>query len=292
MECSNEYEDLINNYMKFSKNNDFVFEKVYFYTKELFKIYIDLFNSDENNKDEVSEIITKIKEYMKNLISFIGYVTCLIDLFWELRMKEYFYKILINYLELMKEEGINRTKIVKFRRYYSKLYFEKAFFVYKKYIKNEELNLIDYELSKQFKNLYKDIEENLNQIDSFAFVINSLAEEKKILFGSSGDTKAIKDIEKIKRLESLTTEELEYLLDLFQNISNTFQFKEKNIGQAFCFANIIKINYKILKNKNLFKLGDYIDKLEIIMSENEDQNYHWYKEIKDIIEEIKKELGN
>ena len=207
-------------------------------------------------------------------------------------MKEYFYKILINYLELMKEEGINRTKIVKFRRYYSKLYFEKAFFVYKKYIKNEELNLIDYELSKQFKNLYKDIEENLNQIDSFAFVINSLAEEKKILFGSSGDTKAIKDIEKIKRLESLTTEELEYLLDLFQNISNTFQFKEKNIGQAFCFANIIKINYKILKNKNLFKLGDYIDKLEIIMSENEDQNYHWYKEIKDIIEEIKKELGN
>ena len=292
MECSNEYEDLINNYMKFSKNNDFVFEKVYFYTKELFKIYIDLFNSDENNKDEVSEIITKIKEYMKNLISFIGYVTCLIDLFSELRMKEYFYKILINYLELMKEEGINRTKIVKFRRYYSKLYFEKAFFVYKKYIKNEELNLIDYELSKQFKNLYKDIEENLNQIDSFAFVINSLAEEKKILFGSSGDTKAIKDIEKIKRLESLTTEELEYLLDLFQNISNTFQFKEKNIGQAFCFANIIKINYKILKNKNLFKLGDYIDKLEIIMSENEDQNYHWYKEIKDIIEEIKKELGN
>ena len=291
-ECSNQYEDLINNYMKFSKNNDFVFEKVYLYTKELFKIYIDLFNSDENIKDEASEIINKIKEFMKNLISFIGYVTCLIDLFSELRIKEYFYKILINYLELMKEEGINRSKIVKFRRYYSKLYFEKAFFVYKKYIKNEEINLIDYELSKQFKNLYKNIEENLNQIDSFAFIINSLAEEKQILFGSSGYTKAIKDIEKIKRLESLTTEELEYLLDLFQNISNTFHFKEKSIGQAFCFANIIKINYKILKNKNLFKLGDYIDKLETIMSEDEDQNYSWYIEIKDIIKEIKKELGN
>ena len=291
-ECSNEYEDLINNYMKFANNNDFVFEKINLYTKELFKIYIELFNSDENIKDEVSNIITKIKGFMKNLISFIGYVTCLIDLFSDLRMKEYFYKILINYLELMIEEGNNRSKIVKFRRYYSKLYFEKAFFVYKKYIKNEEFKIIDYGLSKQLKKLYQDIEKNLNQIDSFAFLINSLAEEKKILFGSSGYTKAIKEIEKLKRLELLTTEELEDLLDLFQNMSNTFQFKEKNIGQAFCFANIIKINYKILKNKNLSKLEDYIDKLEIIMSEREDQNYQWYIEIKDIIKEINKELGN
>ena len=292
MECANEYEDLINNYMKFAKNNDFVFEKIYLYTKELFKIYIDLFNSDENLKDEVGSIITKIKGYMKNLISFIGYVTCLIDLFSELRMKEDFYKILINYLELMVEEGNNRSKIIKFRRYYSKLYFEKAFFVYKKYIKNEEHNLIDRRLSNKLKELFQSIEKNLNQIDSFAFIINSLAEEKEILFGSSGYTKAIKEIAKLKRLEKLTIEELEDLLDLFQNMSNTFQFKEKSISQAFCFANIIKINYKILKNKNLSKLEDYIEKLELIMSEKEDQNYMWYIEIKDIIKEIKKELGN
>ena len=293
IECSNEYENLINNYMKFSKNNDFVFEKIYLYTKELFKIYIDLFNSEEKEEDEeASKIINKIKGFMKNLISFIGYVTSLIDLFSEIRMKKEFYEILINYLELMIEEGNNRAKIVKFRRYYSKLYFEKAFFVYKKYIKIETLNIINRGLSQKLKKLYQDIEKNLKQIDSFATLINSLAEEKQILFGSSGYTKMIKEIEKLKRLETLSEEDLENLLDLFQNMSNAFQFKEKSIGQAYCFANIIKINYKILKNKNLSKLEDYIEKLDIIMSEREDQNYLWYIEAKEIIKEINKDLGN
>ena len=231
---------------------------------------------------------------MNNLISFSGYITSLFDLFCKLgdNCKNEFYGIFKNYLELMVEEGNNRAKEKQFNRYYSKLYFEKAFFACKKYIKNEELDIIDRRLSNKLKELFQSIEKNLNQIDSFAFIVNALAEEKEILFGSSGYTKAIKEIEKIKRLEKLTIEELEDLLDLFQNISNRFQFKEKNIDQAFCFANIIKINYKILKNKNLSKLEDYIEKLEIIMSEKEDQNYLWYIEIKDIIKEIKKELGN
>ena len=293
MECSNEYEELINSYMKFSKNNDFVYEKIYIYTKELFEIYIDLINSKENIKDEVSNIITKIKGFMKNLISFIGYVTCLIDLFSNLSMKykNEFYEILINYFDLMIEEGNNRLKTVKFSRYYSKLYFEKAFFVYKKYIKTEELELIDRKLSKKLQEIYTKIENNLKQIDSFAILVNSLAEEKQILFGSSGYTKMIKEIEKIKKLEALTIEELEDLLDLFQNIANIFNFKEKNIGQAYCLANVIKINYKILKNKNLSKLQDYIEKLEIIMKERGDQEYKWYTEVKEIIEEINKKLG-
>ena len=266
IECSNEYEKLINNYMIFSKNNDFVFEKIYIYTKELFEIYNDLLNSKEKNKDDVNNIIIKIKVFMKNLISFIGYANSLINLFSDLREnnKTEFYEILINYLELMIEEGNNRLKTVKFSRYYSKLYFEKSFFIYKKYIKTEELNIIDRELSKKLTELYQKIENNLKQIDSFAILINSLAEEKQVLFGSSGYTKVMKEIEKLKNIEQLKEEELEDLLDLFQNISETFQFKEKSIGQAYCFANIIKINYKILKNKNLSKLEDYINKLEII----------------------------
>ena len=71
-------------------------------------------------------------------------------------------------------------------------------------------------------------------------------------------------------------------------MANTYNFKERNIGQAYCLANIIKINSIILENTELTKLDDYIEKLEIIMSERKDEKYEWYNDIKEIIEEIRK----
>ena len=288
--CSKKYEELIEYYMNFSNNNDFVFEKIFLNTKELFQRYIELLNSKEIIQINVGEIIHKIKDFMKNLISFSGYITTLFDLFCKLgdNCKNEFYGIFKNYLELMVEEGNNRAKEKQFNRYYSKLYFEKAFFACKKYMNNDEPIIIERELYNKIKELNEVIENKLKQINSFAILVDYLAKEKEFLFGSTGYTKKNKEIAKLKCPEKIKEEELEDLLDLFQNMANTYNFKERNIGQAYCLANIIKINSIILENTELTKLDDYIEKLEIIMSERKDKKYEWYNDIKEIIEEIRK----
>ena len=287
--CSKEYEKLIEYYLAFSNNNDFVLETIFLSTKDLFGKYIELLNSKENNNINSVEIINKIKRFMKNLISFSGYITSLFDLFSALgeNCKNEFYEIFKNYLELMIEEGDNRTKKKEFSRYYSKLYFENAFFACKKYMDNYELKTIDRELYQKIKDLYQIIESKIKQINSFAILIDYLSKEKKFLFGSTGYTQKAKEIEKLNCPKQMKEEELEDLLDLFQNMANIYKYQEKNLGHAYCLANIIKINYEILKNKNLLKLNDYIEKLENIMSERKDEKYEWYIDVKEIIKEIK-----
>ena len=126
IECSNKYEELINSYIKFEKINNYAIEKVYLNIKELFHIYIkrlNFINGNKNNnaKDDVKEIIKKIKEGMKNVISVIGYISDLLNIFIEFNesnkyekdesKKEnnriIFYEIFLNYMELMYEEGLN-----------------------------------------------------------------------------------------------------------------------------------------------------------------------------------------
>ena len=118
IDCSYGYEQLIKNYITFSKNNDYVIEKIYLYTKQLFYVYSDriIFNDDKNisknilKKNNVPEIINKIKIGMSLLISVAGYVSDLLDIFISIRenSKDVFYKIFLNFMELMNNEGIKR----------------------------------------------------------------------------------------------------------------------------------------------------------------------------------------
>jgi hypothetical protein len=84
IECSNEYEELIKKYLVFEKFNEYAIEKVYINTKELFNYYLErLTIIKETKEDKVEEIINKIKEGMKNVISVIGYVSDLLNIFIE-----------------------------------------------------------------------------------------------------------------------------------------------------------------------------------------------------------------
>ena len=294
IEISNEYEQLIKNYLVFVNDNDFILEKVYNYTLELFSIYAERINFDKivdikiSNKNKIPDIIIKIKEGMNNLISIVGYVTSLLDTLFIIRenAKDEFYLILLNFMELMNNEGKKKIKNAKFSRYYSKLYFEKAFYTYKKYAKNYDLKTIDRDLKKKLEEQEEINIKHLKEINSFAIVIESLANEKKFLIGHTGFTFMINQIEKLKDMTKLSANELKELFDLFQNTADSYDPKEKSIEEGYCIANIIKILYKLYNDRNNEKLEKYIDRLEDIMENRQDEKYIWYNEIKEIIKEI------
>ena len=293
IEFSKVYEELINNYLKIIGNNDYILEKIYYYTKELFNIYSELISFKENEKVKIQEIIDKIKEKMKTLISVIGYINDLMDIFEEILVnnKKEFYKILTNYLELMNIEGSKGLKTQKFKRYFSKLYFENAFYAIKKYIRNEDFSIFDDRDIKEKLDEQKNLTiTNLNKINSFAHLIESLAKEEELIFGKTGLTLKYEQIKKLENPDKITTEEVDDLLDIFENMANTYDKKVKNIFKAYCYANIIKINYKILRNNDYDKLEDYIEIFKENLKGEEYEKLKWYKDIKKIIEEIEKNI--
>jgi len=118
--CIN-YEELVNHYLLFSRDNESVYEKIYTNTKELFKYYIERIKLNDKN---IQKIINKIKEGIEKLISQVGYVEDLLDMFTEIyqinEFKNVYYEIFINYMELMNKEGLSRKNEKKFSRYYTK----------------------------------------------------------------------------------------------------------------------------------------------------------------------------
>ena len=297
IECSKEYEELIKKYKVFEKFNEYAIEKVYINTKELFNFYLERLTiiTNKPNKDKVGEIINKIKEGMKNVISVVGYVSDLLNIFIVSREnynKIYFFQIFANYMELMNNEGQNRIEKKKYSRYFSKLYFEKVFFTYKKYILNENLASLDRddEIKKKLEEQKRITEDKLKEINSFAFVIENIVKQNQYLYGKTGFTKIVKKIEKMNNnSDELTNEEMIELYDLFKNMADSYDKRGNNIGEAYCLANIIKISSKILKNNDNDVLMDYICRFRQIMTFRNGKDYKWYKEINEIIEEIDEE---
>ena len=284
--CQN-YEEIISQYKSFSVVNESAYEKMFIYTKELFLLYVDRIKYKDRSKENIKVIINQIKERMKNLISIIGYVEELLSIFLKIRdnHKNEFYEIFANYMELLNNEGIKRKNKKKFSRYYSKLYFEKIFYALKKYVIPEDIFIIDKEIKTKYEKQKAINEEELKKVNSFTNFIETKIKEGKFLFGQTGFTMMGKKIEQFEK--NMKTEDVQDILDLFHNMADSFDKKENSIAEAYCLANIIKINYLFFKNNDYDKLYKYINRFEIIMEGREDEKYDWYEEIKGIINTIK-----
>ena len=114
IDCSHGYEQLIKDYKTFSEGNYFAFEKMYFYTKKLFDLYSERILLKSYKKDNIEGIINQIKEKMNNLISNVDFVIDLLDFFLDLRekVKDEYYIIFTNFMELMNNEGNKRSKSI------------------------------------------------------------------------------------------------------------------------------------------------------------------------------------
>ena len=291
VECSKLYEDLINKYNYFIKHSDSIYEKLFCYTKELFNIYSEILEM----KKDIQPIIEKIKERMEILKTEQNFIEELFAIFKKLRLRPFFkdeyYTILCNYMEILINEGIAKLTGGNYIRYYAKLYFEKAYFSIKKYVDKTDWNLIDHDIKKRFDSLKAKNEGYLEKINSFAYYIEIFVKEGKFLFGSTGFTEIAKKIDKIKNFQNvkeLTREEIQNILDIFHNMEASFDPKQRSIGEAYCLANIITINYKMLNIRDKDKLEIYIEKFNKIIEGKDIDSYDWYKKIKKIIDEIMK----
>ena len=309
--CSKKYKQLIDEYKKFTvdKNNfinssnnikgipqkynynEFLYEKIFLYTKELFSLYLEIIilkNEDYNN-DTTKKILNEIKEKMNDLIEEPNYVEELLSTFKELKSfdKNKFYIIFNNFMEIMNVQGSSYISEQRVSRYYALSYFENVFFSIKKYVENGDLNTIDVEIKNNYDNQKKDIEEKLNKLKSFATYIEFLVNERKFLFGGTGFTLLAKQIDSLN--ENPTKEQIMEILDLFINMGESFDKDKKSLGEAYCLANIIRINYKYLDNKSYDNLREYIERLDQIMK-GYDDNFYWIKDIKEIIDEIKNHI--
>ena len=286
--CIKLQEDKINNYVVFLHDNETAHEYVYTSTKELFNLYIDLFKLKHNKNVNIPETITKIKEFMKNLIGAIGYLESLLEMLTELKLincNNEFYEIFVNYMDLLNSEALSK-KEKKYSRYYCKLYFERVFYDLRKYISDQDLNSMDEKIKVKFLEQKKLNEEEVKKINSFTELIEQRLKQGKFMFGKTGYTVIGKKIERFEEdMESLTPEELQEVLDIYENMANSFDKSKYSIGELYCLGNIIFINGQIF-NRGYNKLYKDINRFETILQNNPNANQDWIESIKEIIEEI------
>ena len=289
-DCCQNYEELISNYNLFVKDNESVFEKIYSNTKELFTFYIERIKLMGKGDNSISGVITKIKDAMKNLISQVGYVEDLLDMFTEIQqineLKNIYYEIFINYMELMNSEGLAKKNNKQFSRYYAKLYFEREFYSIKKYIKDNDILSMNESNKKKFLSEKSKNEEELKKVNSFSLFIEKKVKEGKFLYGKTGFTMIGKKIEEYEEnMDCLTEEQIKEILDLFENMTDSFDKKENSIGEAYCLAHIIFINHKYFK-RGYDKLWKHINRIKTLLFSIESKKYDWVDKVKQTIKQI------
>ena len=289
--CIKIQEDKVNNYVVFLKDNETAYEYVYTSTKELFNFYIDLFKLKKSQQVNIEEVISKIKEFMKNLVSAIGYLSDLLHMFTEIKKlgcNNEFFEIFVNYIEILNNEALGKKDNKKFSRYYCKLYFERVFYDIRKYISNSDLEIMDTKIKEKYLQQKQKNEEELKKANSFADFIEKRLKEGKFVFGKTGFTAIGKKIERFEEnMDDLTEEETQEVLDIYENMAGSFDKTKYSLGELYCLGNIIYINNQIF-NRGYKKLWKDINRFETILNHNIDTDFDWIDTIKEIIKEILK----
>ena len=88
-------------------------------------------------------------------------------------------------------------------------------------------------------------------------------------------------------MEDLTEEELQEVLDIYENMVGSFDKTKYSLGELYFLGNIIYINNQIF-NRGYKKLWKDINRFETILNHNNDTDFDWIDKIKEIINEILK----
>ena len=107
--CCEICNDILKEYENEKYYREDVIENIFLTTRELFFNYLKRFKIKNKEINDNEDIILKIKEKMKNVIKTVGYLENLLEVFKDICKvdQSIFYEIMINYIELMNNEGVN-----------------------------------------------------------------------------------------------------------------------------------------------------------------------------------------
>ena len=273
-------------------DNETMIEKFFLYVQDLFKSYSKTLNNSQIKDGDIQNIMNKMKEYINIFISKCsGYLTDLVESIKDFP-KKIFYGIVIYIIEQLNECGKQcLKKLEKFCRYNSLTYFERALMYFKLYIKDlGDILKEDHNNRKDYENCKHQKEISQNYIDDINCDAILLCEEsfnqKKLISTGTGFTQKSKNLSYGEEDE---TEKKEIVLYNYEKMYASLKGKN-NEKEAICLANIIKINYKLLKGRNLkinLEFGKRCD--FIVKNKKLDQNSEWYKEFKEIYSKLKED---
>ena len=281
---SRSIEDFINLFENKDLENEAILEKIFEYLEKLFKSYkMALQLRTQVNADFQTKIINKISNYFTKFYDRkIFLLEDLLAILEGIPIK-IFYEVAINLMQLFMIKGqLYQTdaRIENFNKYYSKQYFKGALEIVRKYNLDKNISRIDPNKQEAYNNFKNKCLAGINNLNAeFSIKIQNELSSNKLVNDNLKDKK----------------EKLYLLLDAFnENIAKLEGIEDPESYRllALCYANIIKIEYKLLGNKtNLKLLCDYGNKciliskkIEIITSKN------WFKEFLNIQGEIEKEI--
>ena len=277
-------------------DNVTVFEKLYLYVKLLFESYHKIILLDSNLEPIYEEEIkNQCKKYLKLLIKINPYcIHQLLSLLINIK-DNILYELVIFVMKLYYDNGI---KYLNNEHYFDKNYKARNEFINclklsQNYIEHSKLILFKC-LEEEHNNIIFNSKLNINKIESSLKINIDLKNnfDNQKLF--TNDQYLDKD--HLLILLGKYRESLESTLNMINNIKNmNIQDIDKMMTneietEAILLANIVKIQYTYLQkgnNKSLKTLAEQSVNLAMSINKNWD-NILWYKEIKSILEEIRK----
>ena len=287
---SRSIEEFISLFEQKELKNEAILEKIFFYLEKLFKSYVMALKiKNQVTKEFQQNLINKVMDYFCKFFELkIFGLLGLLDILKDAPIK-FFFDSAVNLMQLFMIKAQlyqNELKEENFNKYYAKKYYKGALDICEKYKLDKKKDRIDREKQKGYEEIKNKCLSGINNLNSEYFI--------------EIDKKLSKD--KLISNDLINNKETLYLtLDAFhQNISTLQDFDdiESKTKIAFCYANIIKIDYKLIGNyKNLRTLSNYANKCIEISEEIEFiKKKEWFKEFlklkKEIEQKIKKEEEN
>ena len=288
--------DLINNYshsieefISLFENKDLeneaILEKIFEYLEKLFKAYkMALQIRSQVNSEFEQKIINNISSYFtKFYVQKIFWLEDLLKILEGIPIK-LFYEVAINLIQLFMIKGQlceNEAKNGNFNKFYSKQYYKGALDIIGKYNLDKDIKRIDRNKQESYQRLKSKCLAGINNLNA-EFSIktkNALSSNKLVDNALKNDKERLYLMldnfhENISKLEGLDDDESRRLL-------------------AFSYANIVKIEYKLLENKiHLNIIYDYGNKCKQLASNKSTiSNKSWFKEFLVIQKEIEDEIN-
>ena len=262
--------------------NEAVLSTIFDYLRKLFDSYkMALKIRSQVNKEFQKKLSDKIIEYFSKFYEYkIFWLLDLLEILKETPIK-FFFELAVVLMRLFLIKGQiyqSESESENFNKFYAKTYFKAALDICEKYELEKKKDNIEREKRKSFDDIKNQCLAKINILDSeYLIAIQNIINSKKLI---SNDL--------INKKENL------YLIsDAFhQNISK-LEGSDDNESlriSAFCYANIIKIEFKLFKNfKNLKLLKHYCEKC-IEKYGDFNKNVSWFKEFSDIKKEIEEKI--